>query len=92
MLCDKNGNIVAAEIKHVHEETISLCGNALTHEFYFKSIDQAVINAQIPSSNIKACRKCVSVVINCLAAVGGEKWQNENEEDLSTQQLDMMSC
>ena len=50
-----------SHIKSIQDEQKSWCGEELTNEFYYKSIDQAALAGLHQSQNI-SCDKCINQI------------------------------
>lgn len=56
-------------IRHIHDENKSWCGEILGPEFYFKSVDHAVLNGigrSLQHAQLVACGVCTMAIIENL--------------------------
>lgn len=52
-------------IKAIHDDNVSVCGDALGNDFYFKTVEAAILNG-IHEPSKPACRHCTDVLIQNL--------------------------
>lgn len=52
-------------VKSVHDEQKSWCGETLGNDFYFKSVEHAVLNG-LHEAKLATCKSCTDHIINCL--------------------------
>ena len=57
---------MSAHIKSVNDETLAMCGELLTTDFHFKSVDAAVLNGLYEPAKAP-CPACVIIIVNILA-------------------------
>lgn len=56
---------MTTHIKDIHDDNKSWCGVALANEFYFKSVDHAVLNG-MQHATLITCSVCTQAVIEKL--------------------------
>lgn len=67
-------------IKEIFDDTLSICGELLGAEFYFKSIDAAVLNGKHESSTV-ACHACSIKLIELLKKGMTKTCQRSTNDD-----------
>jgi hypothetical protein len=58
-------------IKSVHDDEKSWCGKILTIEFYFKSLDQAILTGLFPDAKTP-CADCIHECVTLLKNITNE--------------------
>jgi hypothetical protein len=60
---------MANHIKHIHDDNKTWCGETVGNEFYFKSVDHAVLNGMGRSqlhTHLVTCEACTTLIIENL--------------------------